>query len=374
MTIEIREVQTDKDLITFVRYPQKLYHGNPYWVPSLVMDDINTLKKDVNPAFEFCEARYFLAYKDGSIVGRVAAILNHRHMEAWNQSYMRFSWLDFIDDREVSAGLMGKVEDWAKAKGLTAVHGPLGFTDLDREGMLVEGFEETATMATFYNHPYYPQHLEALGYGKDTDWVEYEIQLPSEMNEKITRLVDGVKRRYKFKLLRVRKKKELLKYASEIFEIFNNEYKHLYGVIPLNQKQIESYTEQYFGLINPEFLPIVTNEDGKIVAFGITMPSLSSALQKGKGELLPFGWLHLLNAFRKNDRADLYLVAVRSEYRGTGANAILMEEMHRVFLRHGIKKVETNPELETNGLVQAQWKYFEKRQHKRRRCYIRRFE
>jgi GNAT superfamily N-acetyltransferase len=371
MTIEIREVQTDSELKSFVRFPLELYRGNPYWVPSLVMDDLNTLKKDVNPAFDFCEARYFLAYKDGRLAGRVAAILNHRHSETWNQSYMRFSWLDFIDDREVSAGLMQKVEEWAKEKGVSAVHGPLGFTDLDREGMLVEGFEELGTMATFYNHPYYPQHMEAMGYTKDTDWVEYEIQLPSKPNETIARLVEGVKRRYNFRLLRVKNKKELLKYAPEVFEIFNNEYKHLYGVIPLTKKQIESYTEQYFGFINHEFLPVVINEEGKIVAFGITMPSLSRALQKGKGELLPFGWLHLWQALRKHDRVDLYLVAVRSEYRGTGANAILMDEMHRVFLKHGIKKVETNPELETNNLVQAQWKHFEKRQHKRRRCYIR---
>lgn len=370
MTIEICEVHTDRELRAFVRYPLELYRGNPYWVPTLLMDDLNTLKKDVNPAFEFCEAKYILAYKDGRIAGRVAAILNHRHSETWNQSYMRFSWLDFVDDRDVSAALMQKVEEWAKEKGVTAVHGPLGFTDLDREGMLVEGFEELGTMATFYNHPYYPQHMEALGYAKDTDWVEYEIQLSLEPNEKIAQLVEGVKRRYHLQLLRVKNKKELLKYAPEIFEIFNNEYKQLYGVIPLTQKQIESYTEQYFGFINHEFLPVVINEEGKIVAFGITMPSLSRALQRAKGKLLPFGWLHLLYALRKNDRADLYLVAVRSEYRGSGANAILMDEMHRVFLRYGIKKVETNPELETNGLVQAQWKLFEKRQHKRRRCYI----
>jgi GNAT superfamily N-acetyltransferase len=371
MTIEIREVQTPKELQFFIRFPLSLYRGHPCWVPALYMDEYNTLRRDVNPAFEYCKARYWLAYREGIIVGRVAAILNRRHIEKWNQPYLRFGWLDFVDDRQVSGALMNTVENWAREEGMTAVHGPLGFTDLDREGMLVEGFDELGTFATIYNYPYYPQHLEALGYCKDTDWVEYEIPIAAEPNETIARLVEAVKRRYKLRLLQVRSKKELLKYAPELFEILNDEYKHLYGVVPLTEKQIESYIKQYFGFISPEYTPMVLNEEGRMVAFGITMPSLSHALQKGYGHLFPFGWFHLWSALRKNDRADLYLVAVRSEYQGCGVNAILIDQMYRFFLQRGIKKVETNPELETNTAVQAQWKYFERRQHKRRRCFVR---
>jgi GNAT superfamily N-acetyltransferase len=371
MTIEIREVQTPKELQFFIRFPLSLYRGHPCWVPALYMDEYNTLRRDVNPAFEYCKARYWLAYREGIIVGRVAAILNRRHIEKWNQPYLRFGWLDFVDDRQVSGALMNTVENWAREEGMTAVHGPLGFTDLDREGMLVEGFDELGTFATIYNYPYYPQHLEALGYCKDTDWVEYEIPIAAEPNETIARLVEAVKRRYKLRLLQVRSKKELLKYAPELFEILNDEYKHLYGVVPLTEKQIESYIKQYFGFISPEYTPMVLNEEGRMVAFGITMPSLSHALQKGYGHLFPFGWFHLWSALRKNDRADLYLVAVRSEYQGCGVNAILIDQMYRFFLQRGIKKVETNPELETNAAVQAQWKYFERRQHKRRRCFVR---
>jgi GNAT superfamily N-acetyltransferase len=371
MTVEIREVHTPKELQAFIRFPLSLYRGHPCWVPALSMDERNTLRKDINPAFEYCEARYWLAYKDGRIAGRVAAILNRRHLEKWNQSYLRFGWLDFIDDRQVSAALMNTVEAWAREKSLTAVHGPLGFTDLDREGMLVEGFDELGTLATIYNYPYYPQHLEALGYCKDTDWVEYEIPVAGEPNEKIAHLVEVIKRRCKLRLLQVSDKKELLKYAPELFEILNDEYKHLYGVVPLSEKQIQSYIKQYFGFISPEYTPIVLNEEGRMVAFGITMPSLSRALQKGRGNLLPLGWFHLLRALRKNERADLYLVAVRAEYQGRGVNAILIDHMYRFFKQQGIQKVETNPELETNSAVQAQWKYFERRQHKRRRCFVR---
>jgi hypothetical protein len=371
MTIEIREVQTPKELQSFIRFPLSLYRGNPFWVPAMFADEYNTLRRDVNPAFEYCKARYWLAYKDGKMAGRVAAILNQRHIEKWKQPYLRFGWLDFIDDRQVSEALMKTVESWARQEGMTAVHGPLGFTDLDREGMLVEGFDELGTLATLYNYPYYPQHLEALGYGKDTDWVEYEIPIITQPNETIARLVEAVKRRYKLRLLQVSSKKELFKYAPELFEIINDEYKHLYGVVPLSEKQVQGYIKQYFGFISPDYVPIVLNEEGRMVAFGVTMPSLSKALQRGHGELFPLGWFHLLNALRKNDRADLYLVAVRSEYQGRGVNAILIDQMHRIFLQQGIKKVETNPELESNSAVQAQWKYFERRQHKRRRCFVR---
>ena len=370
MDIQIKEVTTPKDLKAFIHFPFTLYRDNPYWVPNLVSDDMNTLRKDKNPAFETCEARYWLAYLDGVIVGRVAAILNHPHIEKWGQRYMRFGWLDFIDDPQVSSALLQTVEAWAKEAGMSALHGPLGFTDMDREGMLVEGFNELATMATNYNHPYYPGHMEKLGYTKDIDWVEYEITLPAQPDERIARMADIVMRRNKFRLLEVKNKKELLTHAKELFHLLENEYKQLYGTVPLTPKQVDAYISQYFGFVEPEFIPMVYNEKNEMVAFGVALPSLSRALQNGHGELFPFGFLYLLNALRKNDRADLYLVAVRSVDRGSGANAILMNSMYEVFRKLGVKKIETNPELETNHLVQGQWKYFETRQHKRRRIFI----
>lgn len=379
MNLSIEEVTTLRELRAFIRFPNRLYRDSPYWVPTLFMDDYQTFRRSKNPAFDYCEARYWLAYRGREIVGRVAAIHNRGAIEKWQQSYLRFGWPDFVDDPAVSAALFEKVESWAREKGATAVHGPLGFTDLDREGMLVEGFEELGTMAAFYNYPYYPVHLERLGYVKDVDWMEYEITVPPEPDATIARIADLTKRRYNLRLLQVQNKKELLRprvekgrssYAHELFEVLNDEYEHLYGVVPLNEKQIEYYIKLYFGLISLEFVPLVVDENDRLVAFGITMPSLSRALQKSGGRLFPFGFIHLLRALRAGDRADLYLVAVRSEYQGKGVNAILMDAIHRLYARRGIVRAESNPELETNQNVQGQWKYYERRQHKRRRCFV----
>jgi GNAT superfamily N-acetyltransferase len=370
MDMQIREVTNLKELKSFIHFPHGLYRGNPYWVPALTFDELNTLRRDKNPAFEYCEARYWLAYRQGRMVGRVAAILNRRHVEKWKQPYLRFGWIDFIDDPLVSATLLQTVEAWAKETGMTAVHGPLGFTDLDREGMLVEGFDELATLATLYNYPYYPVHMEKLGYTKDTDWVEYEITVPPEPNETIARIADIALRRNKLKLLEVPNKKGLLRYAKELFRLLEDEYKHLYGVVPFTEKQVEAYIDQYFGFVTPDFVPIILDQSGRMVAFGVVIPSLSKALQKARGELFPFGFIHLLRALKKNDRADLYLVAVKKEYQGKGLNAILMNKIHRVFSKLGVTKAESNPELETNQNVQGQWKYYQKRQHKRRRVFI----
>jgi len=370
MTTKIIEVTTKKEINLFIQFPFTIYRGNPYWVPSLRFDELNTLRQDKNPAFEFCEARYWLAHQDGRIVGRVAAILNLRHIEKWGQRYMRFGWLDFIDDLEVSEALLKTVEAWAAEAGMEAVHGPLGFTDLDREGMLVEGFNELGTLATYYNHPYYPKHLEKHGYTKDIDWMEYEISVPPEPNETIARIADLAVRRNHLSLLKLRNKKEMLLYTKELFQLLQDEYQHLYGFIPMTERQVNAYIDQYFGFVNPDFVPMVMDKDNRMVAFGIVMPSLSLALQKSQGNLFPFGFIHLMRALKKNDRADLLLVAVRSEYQGKGVNAILMNQMHKVFNKLGISKVESNPELETNQNVQGQWKYYDKRQHKRRRVFI----
>ena len=370
MAVQIKEVTTRKELKAFIRFPFELYHGSPSWVPTLMSDELNTLRHEKNPAFEHCQARYWLAWRDGRIVGRVAAILNHQHIEKWGQHYLRFGWIDFIDDPSVSAALMKAVETWALEIGMEAVHGPLGFTDMDREGMLVEGFDEVATMITLYNHPYYAHHLEKLGYIKDTDWMEYELSVPAEPNETIARIADIALRRNKLHLLEMRNKKEMLPYAKELFQLLNDEYRHLYGTVPLTEKQVDAYIDQYFSFVSPEFVPMVMDQNNRMVAFGIVMPSLSKALQKTRGNLFPFGFIYLLRALKKNDRADLYLVAVQSEYQGKGVNAILMNKMQGIFNKFGIKIVESNPELETNQNVQGQWKHYEKRQHKRRRVFI----
>lgn len=370
MSIEIREVKNIKDLKAFVRFPFDLYTGNPYWVPPLIADELNTLRRDRNPAFEFCRARYWLALKDGRAAGRIAGILNPRHIEKWEQPYLRFGWIDFIDNHEVSAALLGAVEGWAREEGLEAVHGPLGFSNMDHAGMLIEGFEELATNATIYNFAYYPEHMKRAGYTKEKDWLEYEMYLPEKDDERIHELAEKLKERYGLHLLESGNKKELLPYARELFDLYNQEYRKLYGSFELSQRQIEAYIKQYFGFISPEFLPIVLDAEGRMVAFGITMPSLSRALQKARGRLFPFGIFHLMRALKVNDCIDFYLIAVKGEWQGRGVNAIIFSRMMKVIRAFGAHTAESNPNLEDNLAVQAQWRHFERRQHKRRRSFI----
>jgi GNAT superfamily N-acetyltransferase len=368
--VEIREVKTFRDLKKFVDYPHRIYAGNPYWIPPLRMDELNTLRRDKNPAFEFCKARYWLAYKDGCPAGRIAGIINHRYEEKWGQKYARFGWIDFIDDEEVSRALLETVEAWAKEQGMTGVHGPLGFCDLDREGMLVEGFEELGTMITIYNYPYYPEHLEKLGYRKDADWVEFLLKTPEKIPETVERVNQLLLKRGRMKIVKAKKARDLRPYARSAFELVNQAYDALYGVVTLSDRQIEAVTKQYFSFINPDYAVAVLDEHDKMAAFGVAIPSLSKALQRGKGRLFPFGFIHLLRALRKNDRLDLYLIAVRPDLQNKGVNALLMTEITRSAMRNGIKTAESNPELEVNAKVQAQWKHYEGRQHKRRRVFL----
>lgn len=290
--------------------------------------------------------------------------------EIWGMKNVRFGWVDFVDDREVSEQLFSAVEIWARSRGMTRIHGPLGFTDMDREGMLVEGFDELGTLATTYNYPYYPAHVEALGYCKDADWVEYHMVPPQQVPEKVERLARAVAERYGLRTLKARTTREVVQYAREIFEIINTTYKSLYGFVPLTSTQIDWYVRQYFAFIRPDYVPIVLDRSGTVVAFGVTMPSVSNALRRCGGRLLPFGFAHLLRAMRHNDAVDLYLTAVRPEYQGKGVNAILMYEMNVLYAQRDIRSVESNPELESNTKVQAQWRLYGGRQHKRRRCYV----
>lgn len=373
MPIEMREVTSLRELKKFIRFPLSLYKNNPYYVPSLFTDDLNTLRKDKNPAFEEARARYWLAYRDGKIVGRIAGIIVPKHELKWGEKYMRFGWIDFIDDPEVVRELIGVVEDWARKEGMDGVHGPLGFTDLDREGMLVEGFNELATLATLYNYPYYPKRIEELGYTKDVDWVEHEFLITDKSEEKIARTAELVAKRNNVHLF-MGNKQDLKRLAPQIFNVINESYRHLYGTVPLSEAQVKGYINQYFGFAIPELIPLVLNADDQVVAFGITFPSFSRALQKGRGQLFPFGFIHFLRAMRKNNRADLYLVGIKDEYLGKGLNGMMMYQIYREFVKRGIKYVESNCTLEDNYDIQAMWKYFENRLHKRRRCYIKHLE
>lgn len=369
MGIEVKEVLTLHELKQFVSFQYSLYKNNRYWVPPLRKDELQSLRKDKNPAFDFCEARYWLARKNGRIVGRVAGIINSRYNEKWNEQAARFGWFDFIDDPEVSEGLLLEVESWASGRGMHHIHGPLGFTDMDGEGMLVEGFDEISTLGALYNYPYYQRHIERSGYSKDIDWIEYEVTMHGVTPEKVARMATIALKRNNLRVLRVRKSKEVLPYAKKIFHVLNEAYKDLYGFVELSEKQIDMYVKQYFGFIIPEYVPVVLDSNDDVVAFGIAMPSLSKALQRCKGRLFPFRFIHVLKALKTNTRVDLYLTAVRPDMQNKGINAILIYESNKVFTKNGIEKVETNRELEGNAKVRAQWKFYDSRQHKRRRCY-----
>ncbi len=370
MKVRIQEVSNNSSLKKFVAFPYSLYAGHKYWVPPMRLDELRTLRKDKNPAFEFCEAKYWLAWKDNRVAGRIAGIINHKFNQKVGKNYLRFGWIDFIDDEEVTRALFTALELWGQERNMRFSHGPLGFTDMDYEGMLVEGFEELGTLATIYNYPYYPSHLEKLGYRKDTDWLEYDLIPPQQIPEKISRIAEGIAERYHLRLLKVKKAKEILPYAHQIFEVLNSAYDQLYGFVPLTERQIDYYVKQYFGFIIPEYVPVVLNRDDKVVAFGITMPSMSRALQKSKGKLFPFGIIHLLKAMKNNPNVDLYLTAVRPDMQNKGVNAMLINEMNKIYVKNKISHVESNPELEENQKIQAQWRLISYRQHKRRRCYI----
>lgn len=368
--VEIVEVKTPKDLNRFIAFPHQLYRDNPFWVPPLDMDEKNTLSSQKNPAFEFCRAKLWLALIDQKVVGRIAGIINDRFNTGSGKKHARFGWIDFIDDTSVSAALLRTVENWALENGLEAVHGPLGFCDLDKEGMLIEGFDKMSMFITLYNYPYYPRHLEMLGYAKDTDWLEFEIKIPDKIPERIEKLNQQIEKRLNVKIIRSRRKKDFMPYAPAIFELLNDAYKELYGFVALSDAQVISYIKQYFSVINPEYLRVILDKDNQLIAFGISIPSLAKAVQKSKGRLLPFGFIRILRSMYKNDRLELLLVAVRSDYQGKGVNVLLLSETYETAIKNGLKYAETGPELETNTDVHSFWKYFDRTQHKRRRCFI----
>lgn len=373
MSVEIKKVTTKSELKRFIRFNYEFYKDNPYSVPDLYDDMLNTFSPKKNAAFEFCEADYFLALRDGKIVGRVAAIINRRANETWNRKTVRFGWIDFIDDMEVSTALIDTVKQWGKERGMTEIEGPLGFTDMDAEGMLVEGFDQLSTMATIYNYPYYPQHMERLGLSKSADWVEMKIYVPDAIPEKHRRISDIIAKRYNLHIRKLNSKKEVRQsgVAHDIFRLINDAYTPLFGYSRMTERQIDQYVKMYVPVLDLRMVSIVENEQNEIVAVGISMASLSRALQKTKGRLLPFGWYHLLKAlmWKRPKVLDLLLVAVRPDYQGKGVNALLFTDLIPVYKELGFEYAESNPELEMNEKVQNQWQYFKTEQHKRRRCF-----
>ncbi len=373
MAVTIKRVSSQKELKKFIRFNYEFYKDNPYSVPDLFDDMMGTFSPKKNAAFEFCEADYFLALRDDKIVGRVAAIINHRANETWNTKTVRFGWIDFIDDDEVSCALIDAVKEWGRERGMEDMEGPLGFTDLDAEGMLVEGFDELSTMATIYNYPYYPEHMERMGMEKSADWVEMKIYIPEEIPEKHKRIAEIIRKKYNLHIRKLTSKREVMRsgVAHDIFRLINDAYAPLFGFSRMTERQIDHYVHSYVPVLDLRMVTIVENEQNEIVAVGVSMPSLSRALQKAKGKLLPFGWFHLLKTlfWKRPEVLDLLLVGVRPDYQGKGVNALLFTDLIPVYQKLGYKYAESNPELETNDKVQNQWQYFKTEQHKRRRCY-----
>lgn len=369
MSVSIKTVTTKRDFKIFARFANRMYKGNAYYVPSIVMDDLNTFDKAKNAAFEFCEAEFYLAYKDGKLVGRVAAIVNHKANEAWNVKQVRFGWFDFVDDIEVSAALLDAVAAFGKSRGMTDMAGPLGFTDFDPEGMLVEGYDRVSTMALIYNHPYYPEHMKKLGYHKETGWVEYRLTLPEAPSERHISIAEAVKARYGLKVRKLTKRQVKKEgYGQKIFKLINETYCVLYGYSLLSEKQIDQYVDAYLGIVNMELLSFVEDSDGNLIAAALTIPSMAEALQKCNGELLPFGWWHLLKSmyWKRPDTLDLLLIGVRPDYQNKGVNSLVMVDLLERYHKLGFKYAETNANLESNIKIQAMWDHFEHELHKRR--------
>ncbi|MBR7066440.1 MAG: N-acetyltransferase [Prevotella sp.] len=375
--ISIKRVENRKDLKRFIEFHYDLYKGNKYDAPVLFSDDLQTLSRDKNAAFEFCESEYYLAYKDGRIVGRVAAIINHKANDKWNRKCVRFGWIDFIDDIEVSTALFKAVEDYGRSKGMTEMVGPLGFTDMDPEGMLTHGYDQLGTLATIYNYPYYPKHLERIGgFEKDNDYVEYKVFVPKEVPEKYAKIAQMIEKRYNLHVKKLTKK-EVFEggYGIRVFKVLNECMKDLYSFSELTNRQIDQYVKMYMPLADLNLFTVIEDwsvEPHKTVGVGLTLPSLTKALQKCyKGRLWPFGWWHLLRAIKwhKTNIVDLYLVGVLPEYRNKGANALLFSDLIPRYSAYGFEWGETNVEMETNSNVQSQWGALKTELHKRRRCF-----
>lgn len=371
MSVEIHEVKSVKDLKKFIKFGIDLYKDSNFAATPLMMDDLLNLKKGSNPALEFCDAVYYLALRENRIVGRIAGIINPVANQTWNNKFARFGWVDFVDDREVTKALFDAVVNWSKSRGMTHLQGPMGFTDFDHEGALIEGYDRPGTLATIYNHPYYIAHFEAEGFKPEVDWKEYLVTIPEVYPEKYERISDIVKSKYNLKSKKFKSRKELVKgYSQKVFDLLNLCYKDLYGFSKLNPDQVDFYIKMYFSVFRLDTVSIVVDRQDEVVALGIAMPSFTKALQKAKGQLLPFGWFYMLRALYKNEILDLYLMAVHPDYQNKGVNSIVFTDIMRVASKNGYKFAESNPELEMNTKMSSQWNAWEHVNHKRRRVFV----
>ena len=367
--IKVKQVLNSSDLELFIKFPMELYKGNPYYVPPLINEEKSIWVKEENPALQYSEAAQFLAYKGENIVGRIAVMINHKEEKELGIRKVRFGWLDFIDDIEVSKTLINTAIEYAKSKGISKIEGPMGFTNLDKAGMLTKGFDKLATMIGIYNFDYYPKHMEQLGLVKEKEWVEFEINFPDTLPDKVEKFSNLIAEKYELELVKFKSKKDILPLVEPMFKLLDDTYKHLSTYTPITQEQIKHYKEKYFKFIDKDYIVCIKDRYGSLVSFAITMPSYSKALQKAKGKLFPFGWWHLLNAGKKNDRANFYLIGIHPQYQKRGITAIIFKEIYETFKKKGVKFLETNPELEENPSIQALWQDYHPTNHKRRRTY-----
>ena len=367
--IKVKQVLNSSDLELFIKFPMELYKGNPYYVPPLINEEKSIWEKEENPALQYSEAAQFLAYKGENIVGRIAVMINHKEEKELGIRKVRFGWLDFIDDIEVSKTLINTAIEYAKSKGISKIEGPMGFTNLDKAGMLTKGFDKLATMIGIYNFDYYPKHMEQLGLVKEKEWVEFEINFPDTLPDKVEKFSNLIAEKYELELVKFKSKKDILPLVEPMFKLLDDTYKHLSTYTPITQEQIKHYKEKYFKFIDKDYIVCIKDRYGSLISFAITMPSYSKALQKAKGKLFPFGWWHLLNAGKKNDRANFYLIGIHPQYQKRGVTAIIFKEIYETFKKKGVKFLETNPELEENASIQALWQDYHPTNHKRRRTY-----
>jgi len=370
--IVTKKLKTAAEIRSFVEFQFSHFKDNPYWVPPIISEEIEVFDSGKNPAFKNAEAHLFMAYKDEKPVGRIAAIINWFEVNEQKKAKMRFGWFDAIDDLDVTKALLKEVEEIGRENNLSFLEGPVGFSNMDKAGLLVEGFDEMNTMITWYNYPYYSSHFEQLEFEKANEWVEYKISIPAEgPSEKVRKFSNLILKRNNLKIIRFKNKKEIVHYADEMFDLLNKTYSKLSTFVPVQPVQIEYFKEKYLPYIHLDFINCVADQDDNLVAFAITMPSYTKALQRAKGSLFPFGWFHLLWATHFTDKAAFYLIGIKPEFQNKGLTAIIFKEMNDVFNRRGISEVETNPELVENKAVQALWNSYESRQHKRRRTYRR---
>ncbi|MCB9065364.1 MAG: GNAT family N-acetyltransferase [Chitinophagales bacterium] len=373
MSVTIQPCNTVSDLKKFVQLPYDLYSNNSYWVPPIKKDELKALQPSTNPAMKECTSQFWLAVKDGKVVGRAGAIVNPAYNEKMGQQMCRLSRMEFVDDKEVSKALFDTVEAWAKEHGMKGVHGPLGFTNLDHQAVLIEGFDHLPSIASEYHLPYYKEHFEAAGYGKEMDWVEFRLKLAESVPEKALKLNDMIQARYKLKVKHFNTQVEMKPYGDKVFGLLNSAFADLFSFVPMSEEVSKFYFDKYFSIVNPKFVKLIEDENGDLIGFIISLPSLSEAMQKARGKLFPFGWYHIMQALKKPKVVDLLLTAIHPDWQAKGVSAILITELQKVMIQHGVREVETTGIIETNEKAISHWKNYDHIQHKRKRCFIKMF-